>query len=218
MPRRSHPPVPTCRAPTCRAPTPGSAPWDSSTVPSAPRSTEPVENPAPPAIDDTTTDDAQPDAIDALRAGNDGRRRTRAQLTPDRAAELWRLHEVTLEAERQTRHGFGKRAARRRLQDAMTIEAHSLHALGFATFDEFAEVHTSSPADEVQDEANASETAETIARIAEMLDEIGIDAGDDPLEAARLFLASHEGAVAAAAGAPRSKPRPVSSSSRTPAA
>ena len=101
---------------------------------------------------------------------------------------MYRLHEVTVDARRRARRMLATPFARRKVHDAVTEESDALHMVGFATFDEFAIVYSATPA--VDDRHD--ENAETIARIAEILAEIGIDPSADPLEAAREFLATHE--------------------------
>src|SRR5205814_2022406 len=109
-------------------------------------------------------------------------------VTPEQAAEIYRLHEVTGDAQRRASRILATPAVRRRLHDAVTEESDALHMLRFVSFDEFAIVCSAVPAVVDQPEDNA----ETIARIAEILAEIGIDPSADPLEAAREFLATHE--------------------------
>ena len=126
----------------------------------------------------------EPEAIDALRAATTAADARTTQLSPDQVAEIERLHEVKVEAERRARRVLPKPGAGRRLHDARTEESDALHMLGFTTFEEFATAHSSPPADDDQPAGAAA----TIARIAEMLTKIGIDPSDDPLEAARRFL------------------------------
>ena len=61
--------------------------------------------------------------------------------------------------------------ARRRFHESLVEEADLLHALGFATFDEFC-----CASREEIDGTDDVETDETIVRIRELLDELGIDA------------------------------------------
>jgi len=154
-------------------------------------------------VHDVAPDDADgedSDAIDALRAATTavdaagaaetvGAVEPRApQLSPEHTAEIYRLHEVTLDARRRARRMLATPFARRKVHDAVTEESDALHMIGFATFEEFAAAHSAQPAvDDAHDD-----NAETIARIAEILAEIGIDPSADPLEAAREFLATHE--------------------------
>jgi chromosome segregation ATPase len=135
---------------------------------------------------DAATDD---DAIDALRAATSAADARPPELSPELAAEIFRLHEVTVDARRRAHRVLATPFARRRVHDAVTEESDALHMIGFATFDEFATAYAAIPA--VDDNKN-DDNAETIARIAEILAEIGIDPSADPLEAAREFLATHE--------------------------
>jgi predicted nucleic acid-binding Zn-ribbon protein len=136
----------------------------------------------------TQIDASEPDAIDQLRAATDTADARAHDLTAETAAEICRLHEATVDAEQRAGRVISTPRARRRLHDAVTEESDALHMLGFASFDEFATAYAAMPTVEERREDNA----ETIARIAEILSEIGIDPSADPLEAAREFLAMHE--------------------------
>ena len=158
---------------------------DSHTLTAA-EGTEP-EGSAVTKTDANELDANEPDAIDQLRAATTAADARTPGLSPERAAEVYRLHEVTGDAEMRA-VGCSRPRARRRLHDAMTEESDALHMLGFASFDEFATAYAAMPTVEERHD----DSAETIARIAEILAEIGIDPSADPLEAAREFLAVHE--------------------------
>ncbi len=136
----------------------------------------------------TKIDANEPDAIDQLRAATTAADARTPGLSPERAAEVRRLHEVTVDAEMRAGRVLATPRARRRLHDAVTEEGDALHMLGFGSYDEFETAYATMPTVEERHE----DSAETIARIAEILSEIGIDPSADPLEAAREFLAVHE--------------------------
>jgi hypothetical protein len=141
-----------------------------------------------PEVHEPGMDEDDADAIDELRAATTAAGAPTIDITPEQSAEIYRLHEVTDAAKRRASRILATPAARRRLHDAVTEESDALHMLGFVTFEEFAIVCAATPTVVDQQEDNA----ETIARIAEILAEIGIDPSADPLEAAREFLATHE--------------------------
>jgi hypothetical protein len=130
----------------------------------------------------------EPDAIDELRAATTAADARAPELSTERVVEIHRLHEVTVEAQQRVDRLLSTPRARRRLHDAVTEESDALHMLGFASYDDFVTASAAMPTVE----ARRDDNAETIARIAEILAEIGIDPSADPLEAAREFLAVHE--------------------------
>ncbi len=137
--------------------------------------------------DDGSNDANSDGSIDELRAATtaaDARpvQLSGATLTSDTAAEICRLHEATADAQQRAARMLATPKSRRRLHDAVNEESDALHMLGFSTFDEFATAYAAMPAVEERHDDNA----ETIARIAEILAEIGIDPSADPLEAARV--------------------------------
>ena len=147
---------------------------------------EAAEASAASAADDDADDS---EAIDALREATSAADTRTLEVSPEHVVEIYRLHAVTVEAERRAGRILATPSARRRLHDAVTEESDALHMLGFESFDEFAVAHSAAPAVAEHDE---NDNAETIARIAEILAEIGIDPSGDPLTAAREFLATHE--------------------------
>jgi predicted nucleic acid-binding Zn-ribbon protein len=134
-------------------------------------------------------------AIDALRAATTaaGAREesARARPAPDYIAEVRRLHEASLEAASKSRRLSRSRA--RRLQDALADEAQALRALGFDSFEAFAAVYGATP----EQDNSETESDETVMRICALLLELGIDPGNDPLQAASVFLTTHEDALEA---------------------
>ena len=141
-----------------------------------------------PEVDAHEVDDEDAAAIDALRAATTAADTRMFELSSAQVAEICRLHEVTVDAQRRAGRMLATPSARRRLHDAVTEEYDALHMLGFETFDEFATAYAATPSVDDRPE----DSAETIARIAEILAEIGIDPSADPLAAARDFLATHE--------------------------
>ena len=138
---------------------------------------------------DSIGDDSIGDgAIDELRAATTAADARPDALSAQTATEICRLHEATVDAEQRAGRVLASPKSRRRLHDAVTEESDALHMLGFSTFDEFATAYAALPTVEVRPD----DSAETIARIAEILSEIGIDPSADPLEAAREFLSTHE--------------------------
>ena len=121
-------------------------------------------------------------AIDALRAAADGR-------TQDDIGEVWRLHEEAVEAEYQTHRLLAGGAARRQLRDALIAEAEALHRLGYDSFASFAAANGWKRPEET---LNPDGADESIERISELLGELGLDAGNDPLAAAKQFLGTVE--------------------------
>jgi predicted nucleic acid-binding Zn-ribbon protein len=124
-------------------------------------------------------------AISALRAATTaaGTQPTLAQIT-----EVRRLHEMTIEAARRPRRFGSKASARRHLENAIAARAAALHQIGFDSFEAFSEVYGPTL---TLDRAEP-ETDETIARICELLIELGVNPTADPLRAASEFLTAHE--------------------------
>src|SRR5207253_8051793 len=81
-------------------------------------------------------------------------------------------------------------AARRVFQALLLEERDALHALGFENFEAFEAMHgyaaTATPTEEPP-------AGETIGRIRVLLDELGVEPGADPLQAAKEFLDVVEG-------------------------
>jgi chromosome segregation ATPase len=124
-------------------------------------------------------------AISALRAATTaaGTQPTLAQIT-----EVRRLHEATIEAARRPRRFGSKAGARRHLEHAIAARSAALHEIGFASFEEFSEVYGPT----LTLDRTEPETDETIARICELLIELGVNPTADPLRAASEFLTAHE--------------------------
>jgi chromosome segregation ATPase len=124
-------------------------------------------------------------AISALRAATTaaGTQPTLAQIT-----EVRRLHEATIEAARHPRRFGSKASARRRLEHAIAARTAALEAIGFDSFETFTAVYGPTL---MLDRAEP-ETDETIARICELLIELGVNPTADPLRAASEFLTVHE--------------------------
>jgi peptidoglycan hydrolase CwlO-like protein len=116
-------------------------------------------------------------AIDALRAAANDRAR-------DDISEVWQLHEAAVEAEYQTHRLLAGGAARRQLRDALIAEAEALHRLGYDSFASFAAANGWKRPEEHADH----DGDDSIARISELLGELGLEAGEDPLAAAKQFL------------------------------
>lgn len=123
--------------------------------------------------------------ISALRAATTaaGTQPTLAQIT-----EVRRLHEATLEAARHPRRLGSKAGARRRLEHAIAARTAALHEIGFTSFDEFTAVYGPT----LSFDRGEPEADETIARICELLIELGVNPTADPLRAASEFLTAHE--------------------------
>jgi chromosome segregation ATPase len=123
--------------------------------------------------------------ISALRAATTaaGTQPTLAQIT-----EVRRLHEATIEAARHPRRFGSKASARRRLENAIARRTAALHEIGFSSFESFSDVYGPTlTLDRTEPEAD-----ETIARICELLIELGVNPTADPLRAASEFLTTHE--------------------------
>ena len=138
---------------------------------------------------------------------------------PEAVQAIWDLHARVLESEKKTHRRIGAAAARRVYHEALVEEASALSDLGFETFAAFAAMHgadaTSAPAGVVASAASptpaaplaastTTETAdepetagETLGRIRVLLNELGIEPGVDPLQAAKQFLDVVEGPEAA---------------------
>jgi hypothetical protein len=146
---------------------------------------------------------------------------------PEAVQAIWDLHERVLESERKTHRRIGAAAARRVYHETLVEEAAALNDLGFETFAAFEAAHgadattarTAAIAPAATPAANAvpdtefttavgtaddePETAgETLGRIRVLLNELGIEPGVDPLQAAKQFLDVVEGPEAATAETP----------------
>ena len=120
-------------------------------------------------------------AIDALRAATSAAEWNASVPSPDAVSQIGRLHEMTLAAERRARRKLTTPGARRGVAGhARAVEAAALAMHGFTSYEGFAAIYEPPrSADET-----ASESEATIARIRELLTELGVDPLDDPLEAA----------------------------------
>ncbi len=124
-------------------------------------------------------------ALDALRT------MTSRAIDPAAAAlvrDVHRLHASTVAAERRAHRFLAGSGARRDYHSALVAEADALRQLGYETFDVFEQQHPSAPP------SGAPVDDETMARIRRLLDELGVDAGDDPLVTAKIFLDGLESA------------------------
>src|SRR5207244_4809 len=111
--------------------------------------------------------------------------------SPEQVQAVWDVHARVAETERRTHHRFGAAAARRAFQATLLEERDALQSLGFESFAAFEAVHgppataTSTTEEPKTEEPQAGET---IGRIRVLLDELGIEPGVDPLQAAKEFL------------------------------
>jgi uncharacterized coiled-coil DUF342 family protein len=128
-------------------------------------------------------------AIDALRAATTAAEAHAPQPTLDDITQIHRLHEMRVDAEQRSHRALAKPGARRRFQYALTAETAALRMIGFGSFDAFRTVYGSVIGADTSDTASG----ETIARIQELLTELGVDPHGDPLRAASEFLTTHEG-------------------------
>jgi len=145
-------------------------------------------------------------AIDALRAATTAAEAQVPQPTLDDIAQIHRLHEMRLDAEQRSRRALAKPGARRRFQYALTAETAALRMIGFGSFDAFSAVYGSVTSADAAD----AESGETIARIQELLTELGVDPHGDPLRAASEFLTTHEGTGRERTATPDAIERPAS--------
>src|SRR5690242_15193390 len=147
-------------------------------------------------------------AIDALRAATNaaGIQPTLAQIT-----EVRRLHEATIEAARHERYMFSKSAARHRLENAIAARTKALQEIGFDSFEAFSSVYGPT----LTLDRSEPETDETIARICQLLIELGVNPTADPLRAASEFLTAHEAEMFPSAAA-TVEPAPVQQVSDAP--
>jgi len=124
-------------------------------------------------------------AINALRAATTaaGVQPTLAQIT-----EVRRLHEATIEAAGHQRRLGSKAGARRRLESAIAARTAALNEIGFSSFEDFTSVYGPT----LSLDHSEPEADETIARICELLIELGVNPTADPLRAASEFLTAHE--------------------------
>jgi len=124
-------------------------------------------------------------AINALRAATTaaGVQPTLAQIT-----EVRRLHEAAIEAASHQRRLGSKAGARRRLESAIAARTAALNEIGFSSFEDFTSVYGPT----LSLDHSEPEADETIARICELLIELGVNPTADPLRAASEFLTAHE--------------------------
>jgi len=127
-------------------------------------------------------------AIDALRAATTAAGQA-PQPTLDDITQIHRLHEMRVDAEQRSRRALAKPGARRRFQYALTAETAALRMIGFGSFEAFNAAYGTVTGADNTDPASG----ETIARIQELLTELGVDPHGDPLQAASEFLTTHEG-------------------------
>ena len=158
---------------------------------------EKVLSAAASAPDDATVFDNDR-AIDALRAATTAAGTQTSQPTLDDIAQIHRLHDMRLEAEHRARRPLPKPGARRRFQYALTAETAALRLIGFGSYEAFSAVYGGATTTNGSD----VDSTETIARIQELLDELGVDPHGDPLRAASEFLTTHETATVDAAPMP----------------
>lgn len=161
-------------------------------------------------VDDASQgSEAQARALDALRAETES-----TAGTPDDVLDIWRLHEAAVEAEYHTHRFIGGGQARRQLREALIAEADALHKLGFDSFAMFAAAHGWKRPQELAADPGLARDAEATERITELLGQLGVDAGEDPLETAKEFLANveHTGLTESTAVTPRPPAAPVATS------
>jgi len=127
-------------------------------------------------------------AIDALRAATSAAGERTEQPSIDDIAQVRRLHEMRVDAEHRSRRALIKPGARRKFQYALTAETAALRMIGFGSFEAFSAVYGAAPSAD----NGETESVETIARIQELLTELGVDPHGDPLRAASDFLTAHE--------------------------
>ena len=125
-------------------------------------------------------------AIDALRAATTAAGGHAPQPTTSDITRIHDLHATTADAERRARRVLSMPSASKKFQQALTTETEALRALGFSTYEAFATAHGTTPA------IHVSESDMTIARIRQLLTELGVDPLGDPLRAASDFLTAHE--------------------------
>ncbi|MGO9873027.1 MAG: hypothetical protein ACLPVY_04435 [Acidimicrobiia bacterium] len=203
--------------------------YDPSARPSSPRPDDSAPDPDVASehsgwVDDKVLSSAVPNdngrAIDALRAATTAAEAHVPQPTLDDIAQVHRLHDMRVDAEQRSRRPVPKPGARRRFQYALTAETAALRMIGFGSFEAFSAVYGGGTSADNPD----AESGETIARIQELLTELGVDPGGDPLRAASEFLTTHEGGtpdltkMPALEESPRfeTAPTPVSEATREP--
>jgi hypothetical protein len=121
-----------------------------------------------------------------------------AEATDADVLAVWRLHEAAVEAEYHTHRFLGGGAARRQLHEALQAEAVALQRLGYESFAAFAAARGWKRPEGLRSAAGAEvrlahdiaalDDERTMDRIRELLGELGLDAGEDPLGAAKAFL------------------------------